>query len=98
MTAEEFGAAEALRIGLVQEVVPHGKHVETRPAIAKIIAEQAPLGVQGTLANARVAATQGTAAADRAFEGTARAHHCQRRRAEGVKSFVERRTATFRGR
>ena len=28
LTAEEFGAAEALRIGLVQEVVAHGKHVE----------------------------------------------------------------------
>ena len=27
LTAEEFGAAEALRIGLVQEVVPAGTHV-----------------------------------------------------------------------
>jgi enoyl-CoA hydratase/carnithine racemase len=27
LTAEEFGAAEALRIGLVQEVVPAESHV-----------------------------------------------------------------------
>ena len=28
LTAEEFGAAEALRIGLVQEVVPAGTHLQ----------------------------------------------------------------------
>lgn len=28
LTAEEFGAAEVLRIGLVQEVVPAGAHVQ----------------------------------------------------------------------
>ena len=28
LTAEEYGAAEALRIGLVQEVVPAGAHVQ----------------------------------------------------------------------
>ena len=27
LTAEEFGAAETLRIGLVQEVVPPGAHL-----------------------------------------------------------------------
>jgi enoyl-CoA hydratase/carnithine racemase len=27
VTAEEFGAAEAPRIGLVQEVVPTGSHI-----------------------------------------------------------------------
>src|SRR5262249_56738626 len=55
LTAEEFGATEALRIGLVQEVVPPGKHVERARAIAALIAKQAPLGVRATLANARVA-------------------------------------------
>ena len=34
LTAEEFGADEARRIGLVQEVVPAGKHVERAVQIA----------------------------------------------------------------
>src|SRR5450432_2177407 len=59
LTGEEFGAAEALRIGLVQEVVPPGKHVERARALAHLIAKQAPLGVQGSLANARVACAKG---------------------------------------
>jgi enoyl-CoA hydratase/carnithine racemase len=53
LTAEEFGAAEALRIGLVQEVVPAGAHVQRAVDLAHLIAQQAPLGVQATLASAR---------------------------------------------
>src|SRR5690349_1411815 len=53
LTAEEFGAAEALRIGLVQEVVPAGAHVQRAADLAHLIAQQAPLGVQATLASAR---------------------------------------------
>ena len=53
LTAGEFGAAEALRIGLVQEVVPAGAHVRRATELAQIIARQAPLGVQATLASAR---------------------------------------------
>jgi len=34
LTAEEFGAAEALRIGLVQEVVPAGAHIGRAREIA----------------------------------------------------------------
>src|SRR6185436_10747774 len=63
LTAEEFGATEAHRIGLVQEVVKKGEHVARARAIARIIAKQAPLGVQTTLANARVAARGGIGAA-----------------------------------
>jgi enoyl-CoA hydratase len=53
LTAEEFGAAEALRIGLGQEVVPAGSHLQRARELAQLIARQAPLGVQDTLANAR---------------------------------------------
>src|SRR5450432_2804476 len=59
LTAEEFGAAEALRIGLVQEVVPAGSHVQRGREIAQLIARQAPLGVQGTLASARTGRAHG---------------------------------------
>lgn len=55
LTGERFDAAEALRIGLVQEVVPAGTHVERALQIAETIAAAAPLAVQATLANARLA-------------------------------------------
>ena len=48
LTAEEFDAAEALRIGLVQEVVPVGQQRERALAIARRIASRAPLGVQAS--------------------------------------------------
>jgi len=98
LTGEEFGAAEALRIGLVQEVVPAGKHVERARALAQLIARQAPLGVQGTLANARVAAAQGTAAALEHLRGVLPEILASEDAAEGLRSFLERREASFRGR
>ena len=99
LTGEEFGAAEALRIGLVQEVVPAGQQLERAVAIARLVAAQAPLGVQGTLANARVA--------QRAAAEHAAAEHLQTLlpqvlasddATEGLQSFVERREARFTGR
>jgi len=89
LTAEEFGAAEALRIGLVQEVVPGGAHV---------IARQAPLGVQGTLANARVARAQGPAAAVEHIASLLPGLMASQDAAEGVLSFIARREAEFKGR
>lgn len=98
LTAEEFGAAEALRIGLVQEVVPSGTHVARATEIAKLVARQAPLGVQGTLANARVRASQGEAAAKAHLASLLPAVMASEDAREGVASFLERREATFRGR
>ena len=44
LTTGEFGATEALRIGLVQEVVPAGQQLDRAVAIACAVAAQAPLG------------------------------------------------------
>lgn len=97
LTAEAFGADEALRIGLVQEVVPAGKHVDRAREIARVIARQAPLGVQATLANARVARDQGPAAAIQHLQSTLPRVLESEDAAEGVTSFIERRDAAFRG-
>lgn len=98
LTAEEFGADEALRIGLVQEVVPAGQQRDRALAIARRIAEQAPLGVQATLANARAAEQGGPGAAIDHLQTSLAAILRSADAAEGVASFVERRSAVFQGR
>jgi enoyl-CoA hydratase/carnithine racemase len=97
LTAEAFGADEAFRIGLVQEVVPAGKHVDRARDIARLIARQAPLGVQESLANARVARNQGPQAAVEHLQTTLPKILASEDAAEGVMSFIERREATFSG-
>jgi enoyl-CoA hydratase len=99
LTGDEFDAAEAHRIGLVQEVAPDAAAAAARAReIAHTIADRAaPLGVRATLASAQLALAEGDAAAIAALRpevtrlfGTADA-------AEGVQSFLERRPARFRG-
>jgi enoyl-CoA hydratase/carnithine racemase len=97
LTAEEFGAAEALRIGLVQEVVPAGQHVERAVALAQLIAKQAPRGVLGTLANARIAEAQGQHAATEHLKSLLPGILASADAVEGIASFVERREAKFTG-
>lgn len=97
LTADEFGAAEAHRIGLVQEVVAPGAQVTRAVEIAGRIAAQAPLGVQATLANARIAAEQGFAAARADLVETLPTILASDDAREGVMSFVERREARFTG-
>jgi len=48
LLCDEFTAARAREIGLVQEVVPAGQQVERAMALAAIIARNAPLGIQVT--------------------------------------------------
>ncbi|HEV7949650.1 MAG TPA: crotonase/enoyl-CoA hydratase family protein [Glaciihabitans sp.] len=64
LTGERFGAQEAHRMGLVQEVVPHGQQFTRGLELAQRIAAQAPLAVQATLANARTAIREGDATAE----------------------------------
>jgi enoyl-CoA hydratase/carnithine racemase len=69
LTGDEFDAAEAHRIGVVQEVVPDGEQLTRALELARRIAAQAPLAVQATLANARLAAREGSAAAEARLAG-----------------------------
>jgi enoyl-CoA hydratase/carnithine racemase len=98
LTAEEFGATEALHIGLVQEVVPAGAHVGRARELAQLIARQAPLGAQGTLANARIGRSQGPDAAREHLASLLPGILGSQDAAEGLHSFIERREAHFTGR
>jgi enoyl-CoA hydratase len=98
LTGDEFSAAEAYRIGLVQEIVEPGAELATAIAIAERIASAAPLAVQATLANAMLYAKQGEDAAIAAFAPTQKRLSATEDFAEGVQSFIERREAVFKGR
>lgn len=97
LTGDEFGADEALRIGVVQEKVEVGRQLERAIELAQTIAAQAPLAVQASLASARRAlAAQEQAAATALMPELARLMVSQDA-AEGMLSFIERRAANFQG-
>jgi enoyl-CoA hydratase/carnithine racemase len=96
-TADEFGAEEAMRIGLVQEVVPAGEQLERAAEVARQIAAQAPLGVQATLANARVARAAAEHAAAEHLRETVPRVLRSADAVEGLRSFLERRAGDFTG-
>jgi len=98
LTADEFGAEAAFRLGLVQEVVEPGRQLPRAIEIAERIAQCAPLAIAATLANARSFARIGPDAAV-AELGPVQARLMRTEDAgEGVASFRERRSAVFRGR
>lgn len=97
LTADVFGADEAYRIGLVQEVVRPG-HVEDRALeIARHIVKNAPLAVRATKANAATFAEKGEKAAIAEFGVIMARLSTSNDGREGVQSFVERREARFTG-
>ena len=95
LTGDEFGAAEALRLGFVQEVVPAGQQKERALAIARTIAEQAPLAVRASLASSRISVDQGPHAAIREFNAQQSRLMATEDAVEGVRSFTERRKGRF---
>ena len=98
LTGDTFDAAEARRLGLVQEVVEPGQQLARATALASTIAKQAPLGVQATLKSARLAVEQGQAAALAGMMADVRQLMTSDDAREGLMSFLERREARFSGR
>jgi enoyl-CoA hydratase len=98
LTGDTFDAAEARRLGLVQEVVEPGQQLARAVALATTIAKQAPLGVQATLKSARLAVEQGQAAALAGMMADVRQLMTSDDAREGLMSFLERREAKFSGR
>lgn len=98
LTGDELDAAEAFRIGLVQEVVPARALMDRALALAERVAAQAPLAVRACLESARLAVEVGRDAALARLMVQARALMNTQDAFEGMMSFVERREARFVGR
>lgn len=97
LTAEPIDAGEAHRIGLVTKVVPKEKLVEEAEEIAKRLISRAPIAVR----YAKEAVNKGM---DMTLEQGLRLEadlsfllQTTEDRAEGIKAFLEKRTAHFEG-
>jgi len=97
LTGDEFGAAEAQRLGLIQEVTEPGRQIDRAVEIAERIAAQAPLGIQATLRSARLGTIEGEATAAARVRDDMPSILASRDFREGVASFRERRPAKFSG-
>ncbi|WP_332769310.1 crotonase/enoyl-CoA hydratase family protein [Phenylobacterium sp.] len=98
LLCDEFTAAEAHRIGLVQEVVAPGQQVERAMALAGIIAKNAPLGIQVTKEAGLKFIEAGERAAIDVIPAIRQRVMDSQDAKEGIQSFVERRAAVFQGR
>lgn len=98
LTSDEFDAAEAYRIGLVQEVVPTGSQLDRALEIAEVICSNAPLAVQATKASSARYIREGEEACIEALSSTQAELASTDDAAEGVVAFRERRPGNFSGR
>ena len=97
LTGDELDAAEALRIGLVQQVVPTEGCLPAAMEIAEKIAQQAPLAVQAVIANVRLAQSKGTGAALGKVQRELARLMLTKDVRRGFRAYQQRTTAEFEG-
>ncbi len=98
LTGDTFDAAEALRIGLVQEVVAAEALLARAVELATVIAAQAPLGVYATLASSRMGLPETEAAAMARLLPDLQPLLASDDMQEGLRAFVQRQPGHFKGR
>lgn len=98
LTGDEFDAHEARRLGLVQDIVPHGQQLEHAIALAERIAAQAPLAVQAALQNAKLAQRGPDAEAEAQLPALLARLSASEDARIGMEAFLTRTTPQFEGR
>lgn len=98
LTGDEFDAETALRLNLIQEIVEPGQQLDRACEIAQSIAAQAPLAVSATLVSARTGVVAGWENAISAFGPVQARLSATEDGAEGLASFKEKRSGSFKGR
>lgn len=98
LTGDRWSAEQALAWGMVQELTEPGEQYAAALRIARGIADAAPLAVQGLLRSTRVSARSSREEAVEQLSRDLVPVMESEDAAEGVRSFLERRKAVFRGR
>lgn len=98
LTGDEWTAHQAYDWGLVQELSAPGKQFDLAWSLAEAVARAAPLGVQGSLRSSRLARLKGHDAAKEDLFASLKPVMASEDVQEGIRSFLERRDAVFRGR
>jgi enoyl-CoA hydratase/carnithine racemase len=98
LTGEDWGAEDARRFGLVQDVTEPGKQVDRAIELAKRIALGSPLGVKATLTSAHRALSEGEKAAFAALPPEFGKLLRSEDRQEFLRATQENRAAVFVGR
>jgi len=97
LTGDQWTAQDAYRMGLVQYVTEPGQQLEKAMELARKVAAAAPLGVRSILKNARLAESKGEEAAKKVIYQEVSEVMKSDDMKEGLQSFIERRTAVFKG-
>ena len=97
LTGDVMDAQEAYRLGLVQAITEPGQQFDKALEFAVKISQQAPLAVQASLKSARIARIQGAQAALNRLLPDLLPIMTSQDAAEGIKAFIERRQADFKG-
>ncbi len=98
LTGDEWTAQQAYDWGLVQELVAPGEQFDRAWDLARKVVRAAPLGVQGSLRSSRVARLEGHDAAKKRMFPDLQPVMASEDVQEGIRSFLERRDAVFKGR
>ncbi len=97
LTGRTYTAQELFQLGLINQVVPQGQHLERAKEIARTIAEKAPiavrLGKEAVLAAFETPLEQGLATEKRLFAMLFSTEDQK----EGMAAFVEKRKGEFKG-
>ncbi|MBK6609135.1 MAG: crotonase/enoyl-CoA hydratase family protein [Leptospiraceae bacterium] len=97
LTGDDFGTEEALKMGIIQQVVPKKELLNSALALAEKIALQAPLAVKAVIANSQKYFLEGQREATKDLTPLAIQLLQTEDGREGVNSFLEKRKPVYIG-